>query len=209
MNVYIDRHQTAENVRRYAATAAIIMRVPRLLAVDAMHSDKNGKADIDYDRCVSCGGNTGRSAHSNNLNFQSHPRKNEHIALAPALSDDSNRKTCARKTVRRLVADVRWRSGGCARPGAGDFLEEFGHLPFSNGICCQRMVIRSEKLFPDYAGYISMALTLTDQAPQSQCEVVFYRTVCSKKAGSDARRYPGSRFHSDAKKMTSILRRAS
>ena len=143
--------------------------------MDAIHSDKNGKADIDYDRCVSCGQclvNCPFGAISDKSQiFQviRAIRSGERVyaALAPAFVGQFGPKVTPgklRAAMRELgfadVFEVAIGADLCATQEAEDFVEEVPeHLPFMATSCCPAWSSMAKKLFPDYANCISMALT--------------------------------------------------
>ncbi len=143
--------------------------------MDAIHSDENGKADIDYDRCVSCGQclvNCPFGAISDKSQvFQviRAIRSGERVyaALAPAFVGQFGPKVTPgklRAAMRELgfadVFEVAIGADLCATQEANDFLEEVPeHLPFMATSCCPAWSSMAKKLFPDYANCISMALT--------------------------------------------------
>src|SRR5699024_8809543 len=143
--------------------------------MDAIHSDENGKADIDYDRCVSCGQclvNCPFGAISDKSQvFQviRAIRSGERVyaALAPAFVGQFGPKVTTgklRAAMRELgfadVFEVAIGADLCATQEANDFLEEVPeHLPFMATSCCPAWSSMAKKLFPDYANCISMALT--------------------------------------------------
>ena len=153
--------------------------------MDAIHSDKNGKAEIDYEKCVSCGQclvNCPFGAISDKSQIFQVIRaiqsgEQVYAALAPAFVGQFGAKVTPgklRAAMKELgftdVFEVAIGADLCAEQEAEDFIKE---VP--------------EKLFPDYANCISMALTpmtLTARLIKKQnknAKVVFIGPCAAKK----------------------------
>ena len=153
--------------------------------MDAIHSDKNGKAEIDYEKCVSCGQclvNCPFGAVSDKSQIFQVIRaiqsgEQVYAALAPAFVGQFGAKVTPgklRAAMKELgftdVFEVAIGADLCAEQEAEDFIKE---VP--------------EKLFPDYANCISMALTpmtLTARLIKKQnknAKVVFIGPCAAKK----------------------------
>ena len=143
--------------------------------MDAIGSDENGKADIDYEKCVSCGQclvNCPFGAISDKSQIfqviraiQSGERV--YAALAPAFVGQFGPKVTPgklRAAMKKLgfadVFEVAIGADLCAAQEAEDFVNEVPEkLPFMATSCCPSWSVMAKKLFPDYANCISMALT--------------------------------------------------
>lgn len=153
--------------------------------MDAIHSDKNGKAEIDYEKCVSCGQclvNCPFGAISDKSQIFQVIRaiqsgEQVYAALAPAFVGQFGAKVTPgklRAAMKELgftdLFEVAIGADLCAEQEAEDFIKE---VP--------------EKLFPDYANCISMALTpmtLTARLIKKQnknAKVVFIGPCAAKK----------------------------
>lgn len=153
--------------------------------MDAIHSDKNGKAEIDYEKCVSCGQclvNCPFGAISDKSQIFQVIRaiqsgEQVYAVLAPAFVGQFGAKVTPgklRAAMKELgftdVFEVAIGADLCAEQEAEDFIKE---VP--------------EKLFPDYANCISMALTpmtLTARLIKKQnknAKVVFIGPCAAKK----------------------------
>ena len=140
----------------------------------AIHSDKYGRADIDYDKCVSCGmclvncpfGAIADKGQIFQL-IQSIKRGDEIIAIvAPAFINQFPGMTPSKlKAGMRMLgfADVEEVAIGadlCTIDEAHDFMEEVpAKHPFMGTSCCPAWSVMAKKLFPEYADCISMTMT--------------------------------------------------
>ena len=160
-----------------AYKAIIIQERPCAMAcgMDAIRSDANGKADIDYEKCVSCGMclvNCPFGAISDKSQIfqviraiQSGERV--YAAVAPAFVGQFGPKVTPGKLRAAMKAlgfadvfEVAVGADLCAAQEADDFVAEVpDKLPFMATSCCPAWSVMAKKLFPDYAGCISMALT--------------------------------------------------
>ena len=143
--------------------------------MDAIHSDENGKADIDYDKCVSCGMclvNCPFAAiadKSQILQVITAMQRNEEViaCVAPAFVGQFGPKMTPEKfsnAMKQLgfadVFEVAIGADLCAVQEAEDFIKEVPeHIPFMATSCCPAWSVMAKKLFPDLAPNISMALT--------------------------------------------------
>ena len=143
--------------------------------MNAIKSDDHGRAIIDYEKCVSCGQCLvscpfGAIADKSQL-FQvikSMNDGNEVIAaIAPAfvgqfgLKGNVKQLKAAMKEVGFSdVVEVAIGADLCTLQEAEDFLEEVpAKQPFMGTSCCPAWSVMAKKEFPEFAGYISMALT--------------------------------------------------
>lgn len=171
--------------------------------MDAIHSDENGKADIDYDKCVSCGQCLvncpfGAIADKSQI-FQViraiQTGERVYAAVAPAFVGQFGPKVTPGKLRAAMKAlgfadvfEVAIGADLCAVQEAEDFVTEVPEkLPFMATSCCPAWSMMAKKLFPDYANCISMALTpmtLTARLIKKQHEkakVVFIGPCAAKK----------------------------
>ena len=138
-------------------------------------SDENGKANIDYDKCVSCGQCLvncpfGAIADKSQI-FQTiraiQSGEKVYAAVAPAFVGQFGPKVTPgklRAAMKELgfadVFEVAIGADLCAKQEAEDFLKEVpDELPFMATSCCPAWSVMAKKLFPDHANCISMALT--------------------------------------------------
>ena len=143
--------------------------------MDAIHSDCNGRADIDYDKCVSCGQCLvncpfGAIADKSQI-FQMiraiQAGERVYAAVAPAFVGQFGPKMTPgklRAAMKRLgfadIIEVAIGADLCAAQEAEDFVKEVPEkLPFMATSCCPAWSAMAKKLFPDQANCISMALT--------------------------------------------------
>ncbi len=188
-----------------AYNAIIIQQRPcaQACGVDAIGSDSNGKAEIDYDKCVSCGMclvNCPFGAISDKSQIfqviraiQSGERV--YAAVAPAFAGQFGPKVTPgklRAAMKQLgfadVFEVAIGADLCAAQEAEDFVKEVPEkLPFMGTSCCPAWSVMAKKMFPEYAGCISMALTpmtLTARLIKHQhpnAKVVFIGPCAAKK----------------------------
>ena len=156
---------------------AIIQERPCAAAcgVDAIHTDENGKADIDYDKCVSCGMclvNCPFGAISDKSQIFQVIRaiqagEKVYAAVAPAFVGQFGPKVTPgklRAAMKALgftdVLEVAIGADLCATQEAIDFVNEVpDKIPFMGTSCCPAWSVMAKKMFPEYANCISMALT--------------------------------------------------
>ena len=143
--------------------------------MDAIHSDQNGRADIDYDKCVSCGQCLvncpfGAIADKSQI-FQMiraiQAGERVYAAVAPAFVGQFGPKVTPgklRAAMKQLgfadIIEVAIGADLCAAQEAEDFVKEVPEkLPFMATSCCPAWSVMAKKLFPEQANSISMALT--------------------------------------------------
>lgn len=143
--------------------------------MDAIHTDINGNAEIDYDKCVSCGQCLvncpfGAIADKSQI-FQTiraiQSGERVYAAVAPAFVGQFGPKVTPgklRAAMKKLgfadVFEVAIGADLCATQEAEDFIAEVPEkLPFMGTSCCPAWSVMAKKRFPEYAGCISMALT--------------------------------------------------
>lgn len=143
--------------------------------MDAIHSDEQGRAQIDYDKCVSCGMCLvncpfGAIVDKGQIFQLIHAIKSgkEVIAIvAPAFVGQFGPKATPEKLTAAMkklgfagVTEVAIGADLCAIDEAKDFVENVpANQPFMATSCCPSWSVMAKKLFPEFAGYISMALT--------------------------------------------------
>lgn len=190
-----------------------ILRMERPCAsacgVDAIHSDEYGRAEIDYDKCVSCGMCLvncpfGAIADKGQIFQTILALKSEtpvYAAIAPAVAGQfgpSMTPGKMRKAMQELgftdIYDVSIGADLCSIEEAKDFLEEVPEKqPFMATSCCPAWSVMAKKQFPEFASYISMAMTpmvLTGRLIKRQhpgCKVVFVGPCAAKKLEASRR----------------------
>ncbi len=143
--------------------------------VDAIGSDDHGRADIDYDKCVSCGmcmANCPFGAiadKSQILQVCTAIRKGDKLTaiIAPAFVGQFGPElTPARlpAAMRALgfqaVKEVAIGADLCTIDEANDFVKKVpNELPFMGTSCCPSWSAMVKKLYPDLSDTVSMALT--------------------------------------------------
>ncbi len=184
-----------------------IIRIERPCAaacgMDAIESDHLGRAKINYDKCVSCGMclvNCPFAAIADKSQiFQLiHAIKEGHpviAAVAPAFVGQFGREATPyrlNEAMKQLgfaeVVEVAIGADLCTVDEAHDFLEKVpAEQPFMGTSCCPAWSVMAKKLYPDFAPYISMALTpmvLTARLIKKQhpdARVVFIGPCAAKK----------------------------
>ncbi len=185
--------------------AIIIQERPCAAAcgVDAIHSDSNGKAEIDYEKCVSCGmclvncpfGAIADKSQIFQVIRAIQSGERVYAAVAPAFVGQFGPKVTPgklRAAMKQLgfadVFEVAIGADLCATQEAEDFLREVPEkLPFMATSCCPAWSVMAKKLFPEYAGCVSMSLTpmvLTARLIKHQhpnARVVFIGPCAAKK----------------------------
>ena len=171
--------------------------------MDAIHSDEEGYAEIDYDKCVSCGMCLvncpfGAIVDKGQIFQTIHAIKggNEVIAaIAPAFVGQFGPSVTPDKVKGALkelgfsdVVEVAIGADLCTIEEAEDFLDKVPEKqPFMATSCCPAWSVMAKKLFPDFKPYISMALTpmvLTGRLIKKEkpnAKVVFIGPCAAKK----------------------------
>ena len=177
--------------------------------MDAIESDEYGRAKINYDKCVSCGQclvNCPFSAIADKSQiFQlihSIKKGDEVIAaVAPAFVGQFGDDVTPEKMMAAMkklgfadMVDVSIGADLCTIEEAHDFLDSVpAKQPFMATSCCPAWSVMAKKLFPDFAPYISMALTpmvITARMIKKQkpnCKVVFIGPCAAKKLEASRR----------------------
>lgn len=169
----------------------------------AIHSDKYGRAEIDQDKCVSCG------MCLVNCPFSAIVDKGQiyqtikaiqsdtpvYAILAPAIAGQFGpemTETRIRSAFKALgftdVAEVAVGADLCTIEEAHDFMKEVPEkLPFMATSCCPAWAMMAKKSFPDLSDNISMALTpmvLTARLIKKKhpdCKIAFIGPCAAKK----------------------------
>lgn len=143
--------------------------------MDAISSDEDGKAQIDYDKCVSCGMCLvncpfGAIVDKGQIFQTIYAMKEGHeviAAVAPAFVGQFGPSVTPDKLKGALkelgfadVVEVAIGADLCTIEEAADFLDKVPEKqPFMATSCCPAWSVMAKKLFPQFAPYISMALT--------------------------------------------------
>ena len=197
------------NVCPYGAINKIERPCAKACGMDAIGSDEYGRAKIDYDKCVSCGMCLvncpfGAIADKSQIFqvIQAINRGDRVIAaVAPAfVGQFGPEMTTAklRSSMKLLgfdnVVEVAIGADLCTIEEAKDFLREVPEQqPFMATSCCPAWSVMAKKLFPQFAPYISMALTpmvLTARLIKKRhpgCKVVFIGPCAAKKLEASRR----------------------
>lgn len=171
--------------------------------MDAIKSDEYGRAEIDVDKCVSCGMCLVSCPFSAIVDkgqiFQTITALKGDVpvyaAVAPALAGQFGSNITPgqiRTAFKELgfddVVEVAVGADLCTIEEAQDFIKEVpAEQPFMATSCCPAWSVMAKKLFPDFAPYISMALTpmvLTGRLIKKKhpgCKVVFIGPCAAKK----------------------------
>ena len=167
--------------------------------MNAIKSDEYGRADIDYDQCVSCGMCLVSCPFSAIVDksqiFQTVlALKSDtpiYAAIAPSFVKQFGDKVSPAQVRAALKAvgfedmvEVAIGADLCAVQEANDFLEEVPeHQKWMGTSCCPAWSVMAKKTYPEHAGYISMSLTpmvLTGRMIKKQhpdCKVVFLSLI--------------------------------
>ncbi|MFA9379181.1 MAG: 4Fe-4S dicluster domain-containing protein [Lachnotalea sp.] len=177
--------------------------------MNAIKNDEHGRADIDQDKCVSCGmclvSCPFAAISDKSQIFQTIlALKSDapvYAALAPAFAGQFGDKLPQEKLQAAFkelgfedVVEVAIGADLCTISEARDFLEEVPEKqPFMATSCCPAWSVMAKKLFPDFAPYISMALTpmvLTARLIKNEhpnAKVVFIGPCAAKKLEASRR----------------------
>ena len=143
--------------------------------MDAIESDDFGRAKINYDKCVSCGMclvNCPFSAIVDKsqiyqLIYAIKSGKKVAAAIAPSFVGQFGKNCTPKKLITALkmigfdaVYDVSIGADLCTIEEAYDFVEKVpDQQPFMATSCCPSWSMMAKKLYPQFAPYISMAMT--------------------------------------------------
>lgn len=180
----------------------------KVCGMNAISSDEYGRATIDHDKCVSCGMCLVNCPFSAIIDksqiFQTITAVKSdtpvYAAIAPAFAGQFGNVSAGqiRTAFKELgftdVVEVAIGADLCTIQEANDFMEEVpAKQPFMATSCCPAWSVMAKKLFPDFAPYISMALTpmvLTGRLIKKQhpdCKVVFVGPCAAKKLEASRR----------------------
>ena len=197
----------------------VILRMERPCAVacgmKAIRSDEYGRAEIDQEKCVSCGmclANCPFGAIADKAQiFQCiqaiRSETPVYAAIAPAIAGQFGKELTPEKmraAFRALgfhdVVEVAIGADLCTMQEAEDFLKEVPEkLPFMGTSCCPAWSVMAKREFPKHADCISMALTpmvLTGRLIKKEhpgCKVAFIGPCAAKKAGGQPPHHPQRR----------------
>lgn len=197
------------NACPYGAINKMERPCAKACGMDAIGSDELGRAKIDYDKCVSCGMCLvncpfGAIADKGQI-FQviQSIKKGDRViaAVAPAFVGQfgPDMTTAKLKNSMKLlgfddVVEVAIGADLCTIEEAKDFMREVpDKQPFMATSCCPAWSVMAKKLFPDFAPYISMAMTpmvLTARLLKKEhknCKVVFIGPCAAKKLEASRR----------------------
>lgn len=171
--------------------------------MDAIKSDADGKAEIDYDKCVSCGMCLvncpfGAIVDKGQIFQTIYAMKEGYdviAAVAPAFVGQFGPAVTPDKVKAALkavgfadVVEVAIGADLCTIEEAEDFLDKVPEKqPFMATSCCPAWSVMAKKNFPDFAPYVSMALTpmvLTGRLIKKEkpnAKVVFIGPCAAKK----------------------------
>ena len=194
---------------QYNAIIKLERPCQKACGMDAIGVDDHGRAKIDYDKCVSCGMCLvncpfGAIVDKGQIFQLIHAiRRGDRVVaiVAPAfLGQFGPEATPERLTaaMKRLgfagVAEVAVGADLCTIEEAKDFMEKVpGEQPFMATSCCPAWSVMAKKLFPQFADYISMALTpmvLTARLQKQRdpgCRVAFIGPCAAKKLEASRR----------------------
>lgn len=180
----------------------------KVCGMNAISSDEFGRAEIDHDKCVSCGMCLVNCPFAAIIDksqiFQTITALKSdtpvYAAIAPAFAGQFGNVSSGqiRTAVKELgfedIVEVAVGADLCTIQEANDFLEEVpAKQPFMATSCCPAWSVMAKKLFPEFAPYISMALTpmvLTGRLIKKQhpdCKVVFIGPCAAKKLEASRR----------------------
>ncbi|MDD3218294.1 MAG: 4Fe-4S dicluster domain-containing protein [Lachnospiraceae bacterium] len=191
------------NTCPYKAIVKLERPCAKACGMNAIKSDELGRAEIDHDKCVSCGQCLvncpfGAIADKGQIFQTVMALKSEipvYAAIAPAFVGQFGPKLTPEKLRGALqelgfedVVEVAVGADLCTIEEAKDFMEEVPEKqPFMATSCCPAWSVMAKKLFPEFASYISMALTpmvLTGRLIKKEhpdCKVVFIGPCAAKK----------------------------
>lgn len=180
----------------------------KVCGMNAIKSDELGRAEIDYDKCVSCGMCLvncpfGAIIDKSQIYQTITALKSDtpvYAAIAPAFAGQFGNVTSGqiRTAFKELgfedVIEVAIGADLCTIEEANDFMKEVPEKqPFMATSCCPAWSVMAKKLFPEFASYISMALTpmvltarlIKEKHPE--CKVVFVGPCAAKKLEASRR----------------------
>lgn len=180
----------------------------KVCGMDAIKSDALGRAEIDPDKCVSCGMCLvncpfGAIIDKSQIYQTITALKSKtpvYAAIAPAFAGQFGNvstgkiRTAFKELGFEDVFEVAVGADLCTIEEAQDFMKEVPEKqPFMATSCCPAWSVMAKKLFPEFASYISMALTpmvLTARLIKEKhpdCKVVFVGPCAAKKLEASRR----------------------
>lgn len=190
------------NVCDYHAIVRHERPCAKVCGMNAIRSDEYGRAEIDHEKCVSCGMCLvncpfGAIIDKSQIFQTITALKSEtpvYAALAPSFAgqfgnvSEAQIQTAMRQLGFSGVMEVAVGADLCTVEEANEFIRRVPEKqPFMATSCCPAWSVMAKKLFPDFAPYISMALTpmvltgrLLKQA-HPNCKVVFIGPCAAKK----------------------------
>lgn len=180
----------------------------RVCGMNAIHSDEFGRAEIDHEKCVSCGMCLVNCPFSAIIDksqiFQTITALKSdtpvYAEIAPAFAGQFGNVSAGqiRTALKKLgfadVVEVAVGADLCAIEEATDFVRDVPEKqPFMATSCCPAWSVMAKKLYPEFAPYISMALTpmvltarlIKEQHPEGK--VVFIGPCAAKKLEASRR----------------------
>ena len=174
----------------------------KVCGMNAIKSDALGRAEIDPDKCVSCGMCLvncpfGAIIDKSQIYQTITALKSKtpvYAAIAPAFAGQFGNvstgkiRTAFKELGFEDVVEVAVGADLCTIEEAQDFMKEVPEKqPFMATSCCPAWSVMAKKLFPEFASYISMALTpmvltarlIKEKHPE--CKVVFVGPCAAKK----------------------------
>lgn len=180
----------------------------KVCGMNAIKSDELGRAEIDHDKCVSCGMCLvncpfGAIIDKSQIYQTITAIKSDvpvYAAIAPAFAGQFGNvstgkiRTAFKELGFKDVVEVAIGADLCTIEEAQDFMKEVPEKqPFMATSCCPAWSVMAKKLFPEFAPYISMALTpmvLTARLIKQKhpnCKVVFVGPCAAKKLEASRR----------------------
>lgn len=180
----------------------------KVCGMNAIKSDELGRAEIDPDKCVSCGMCLvncpfGAIIDKSQIYQTITALKSDtpvYAAIAPAFAGQFGNvstgkiRTAFKELGFEDVVEVAIGADLCTIEEAQDFMKEVPEKqPFMATSCCPAWSVMAKKLFPEFASYISMALTpmvLTARLIKEKhpdCKVVFVGPCAAKKLEASRR----------------------
>lgn len=193
----------------YGAIVKLERPCAKACGMKAIGSDEYGRADIDYDKCVSCGMCLvncpfGAIADKSQIFQTIQAIKSEtpvYAIVAPAIAGQfgvpmtpGKLKAALKELGFASVVEVAVGADLCTIEEAKEFIKDVPEKqPFMATSCCPAWSVMAKKLFPDFAPYISMALTpmvLTGRLVKKEhpeCKVAFIGPCAAKKLEASRR----------------------
>lgn len=193
----------------YGAITKMERPCAKACGMDAIRSDEYGRAEIDYDKCVSCGMCLvncpfGAIADKSQIFQTIQAIKSDvpvYAIVAPAVSGQfgpkltpDKMKAAFRELGFKDIFEVAVGADLCTIQEAKEFIKDVPEKqPFMATSCCPAWSMMAKKLFPQFAPYISMALTpmvLTARLIKKrypECKIAFIGPCAAKKLEASRR----------------------